>query len=223
MTSTDELFLPEPAPREMKYTVISVDDHAVEPPHTFEGRLPAALQERAPRIVETRKGHQVWEFEGERSTQVGMNAVAGRRPESVKLEPFRFDQMRPGCYDVDARVRDMDINGVWASVSFPSQITGFCGRVFFAIPDRELGLACTRAWSDWLFEEWYQQHPDRAQLLVLHRRPPVDDRHAPPHRCREHHGRGRLSPRRQHLAGHPADHRDGVGPRAGRGAARDVQ
>ena len=68
-----------------------------------------------------------------------MNAVAGRRPETVKLEPFRFDQMRPGCYDVDARVRDMDINGVWASVNFPSQITGFCGRVFFGAADRELG------------------------------------------------------------------------------------
>ena len=167
MTATDELFLPEPAPREVKFTVISVDDHVVEPPHTFEGRLPAALQERAPRILETRKGHQVWEFEGDRYTQVGMNAVAGRRPESVKLEPFRFDQMRPGCYDVDARVRDMDINGVWASVSFPSQITGFCGRVFFAIPDRELGLACIRAWNDWLFEEWYQQHPDRIVPLGI--------------------------------------------------------
>jgi len=98
---------------------------------------------------------------------VGMNAVAGRRPESVKLEPFRFDQMRPGCYDVDARVRDMDINGVWASVSFPSQITGFCGRVFFAIPDRDLGVACIRAWNDWLFEEWYQQHPDRIVPLAI--------------------------------------------------------
>jgi len=137
---TDELFLPEPAAREVKYTVISVDDHVVEPAHTFEGRLPTALQDRAPRIVETRKGHQVWEFEGQRYTQVGMNAVAGRRPETVKLEPFRFDQMRPGCYDVDARVHDMDINGVWASVNFPSQITGFCGRVFFSIPDRELGV-----------------------------------------------------------------------------------
>ena len=59
-----ELFLPDPAPREVKYTVISVDDHVCEPPHTFEGRLPAALQDRAPRIVETEQGHQVWEFEG---------------------------------------------------------------------------------------------------------------------------------------------------------------
>ena len=120
MTALDtELFLPEPEARAQRYTVISVDDHVVEPAHTFEGRLPAARPGRAPRIVETPQGHQVWEFEGERYTQVGMNAVAGRRPETYGLEPFRFDQMRPGCYDVDARVRDMDINGVWASVELP--------------------------------------------------------------------------------------------------------
>ena len=53
----------------------------------------------------------------------------------------------------------MDINGVWASLNFPSQITGFCGRVFFEARDRELGLACIRAWNDWLFEEWYSRTP----------------------------------------------------------------
>jgi predicted TIM-barrel fold metal-dependent hydrolase len=168
MTALDtELFLPEPEARVQRYTVISVDDHVVEPANTFEGRLPAAVQDRAPRIVETPQGHQVWEFEGERYTQVGMNAVAGRRPESYGLEPFRFDQMRPGCYDVDARVRDMDINGVWASVNFPSQITGFCGRVFFACADRELGLGCIRAWNDWLFDDWYLRHPDRIVPLGI--------------------------------------------------------
>jgi predicted TIM-barrel fold metal-dependent hydrolase len=168
MTALDtELFLPDPEVRVQRYTVISVDDHVVEPPHTFEGRLPAAVQSRAPRIVETPQGHQVWEFEGERYTQVGMNAVAGRRPESHGLEPFRFDQMRPGCYDVDARIRDMDINGVWASVNFPSQITGFCGRVFFECPDPHLGLGCIRAWNDWLFEEWYSRYPDRIVPLGI--------------------------------------------------------
>ncbi len=159
--ASDELFLPDPLAREVKYTLISVDDHVVEPPHTFEGRLPAHLQDRAPHIIETEQGHQVWEFEGERFTQVGMNAVAGRRPETVKLEPFRFEQMRPGCYDIKPRVRDMDLGGIWASVNFPSQITGFCGRVFFAAKDRELGLACIRAWNDWLLEEWHQEFPER--------------------------------------------------------------
>jgi len=156
-----DLFLPEPSVRARWATVISVDDHVVEPAHTFEGRLPADLAERAPRIVETEAGHQVWEFEGGRYSQVGMNAVAGRRPDSVRLEPFRFEQMRPGCYDVDARVADMDVNGVWASLNFPSQITGFCGRVFFGAEDRRLGAACVRAWNDWLHEEWAGVHPDR--------------------------------------------------------------
>src|SRR5262245_28533997 len=154
MAVAAELFLQDPAPRDVKCTLSSLDARVAEPRHTFQGRLPAALQRRAPRIVETGKGHEVWEFEGRRYTQVGMNAVAGRRPETVKLEPFRFDQMRPGCYDVDARVRDMDVNGVWASVNFPSQITGFCGSVFSGVDDADLGAACVRAWNDWLYEEW---------------------------------------------------------------------
>jgi len=156
-----ELFLPEPAPRDVRYTVISVDDHLVEPPHMFEGRLPAALQERAPKVVVTDKGHEVWEFEGERHFQVGQNAVAGRRPETVAIEPFRFDQMRPGCFDPQARVRDMDVGGIWASLNFPSMITGFCGRIYSQTPDRELGHAVTCAWNDWMAEEWWGAAPER--------------------------------------------------------------
>jgi predicted TIM-barrel fold metal-dependent hydrolase len=154
------LFLPEPDRREVRYTVISVDDHLVEPADMFEGRLPARLQDRAPRIVE-QAGKQVWSFDGGLYTQVGMNALAGRRKETVKLEPFRFEHMRPGCYDIHARIRDMDINGVWASLNFPSMITGFCGRVFSQCSDPELGLATTKAWNDWLFEEWYSPYPER--------------------------------------------------------------
>ena len=36
MTALDpDLFMAEPLPREVKYTVISVDDHVVEPAHLF--------------------------------------------------------------------------------------------------------------------------------------------------------------------------------------------
>jgi len=155
------LFLPDPPPAPVRYTVISVDDHVVEPPHLFSTYLPARLRERGPRIVEAKNGAQVWEFEGQVYSQVGMNAVAGRRPETVRLEPFRFDQMRPGCYDVHARVRDMDLGGIWAMLNFPSQITGFCGRVFAHAKDTEVGQAAVRAWNDWLFEEWYSAYPRR--------------------------------------------------------------
>jgi hypothetical protein len=160
-TLDDDLFLPEPEPAEVRATIISVDDHLVEPPGMFEGRLPARLQDRAPKVIVTDKGHEVWDFDGQQHFQVGMNAVAGRRPETVKVEPFRFDQMRRGCWDVDARVHDMDLGGIWASLSFPSMITGFCGRVYSQCSDPELGLAVTRAWNDWMHDEWWQPHPDR--------------------------------------------------------------
>lgn len=156
-----DLFLPDPEPAGVRYTVISVDDHVVEPPHLFDTHLPAALVERGPRFVTDDRGRQVWEFEGTRYSQVGMNAVAGRRPETVRMEPFRLDQMRPGCYDVHARVKDMDLGGIWAMLNFPSQITGFCGRVFAFARDAEVGRAAVRAWNDWLFHEWYCAYPER--------------------------------------------------------------
>ncbi len=198
------LFAPEPTPREVRYTVISVDDHLVEPPGMFEGRLPARLQDQAPKVVETSAGHQVWEFDGHRYSQVGMNAVAGRRPESVTVEPFRFDQMRPGCWDIHARIRDMDINGVWASLNFPSQITGFCGRVFSTASDPELGLETTRAWNDWLFEEWYSPYPERIIPLGITF---LSDPEAGAAEIRRNAGRGFKSvalPERPHRIGLPS-------------------
>jgi predicted TIM-barrel fold metal-dependent hydrolase len=153
--------LPDPDPRPINYTIISVDDHLVEPPDMFEGRLPGRFQTLAPRVVTTEEGHEVWQFDGKVFMQVGLNAVVGRPRQDWKVEPTRFDEMRPGCYDIHARIRDMDINGVWASVNFPSQITGFCGSVFSRCSDPALGLAVTKAWNDWFFDEWYSPCPDR--------------------------------------------------------------
>src|SRR5580704_5054974 len=109
VTRSDTL-LPDPEPRPVRYTVISVDDHLVEPPDMFEGRLPSKFADAAPRVIENKHGHQLWEFDGQLYSQVGMNAVAGRRPECVTLEPTRFEDMRRGCWDIDARVTDMALN-----------------------------------------------------------------------------------------------------------------
>jgi predicted TIM-barrel fold metal-dependent hydrolase len=159
--TNSEVLLPDPPAEDLRYTVVSVDDHLVEPPWMFDGRLPSRLADGAPRLVENERGHQVWHFDGRLFTQVGLNAVAGRRPELHSLEPARFEDMRRGCWDVDARVADMDLCGITASMNFPSQITGFCGRVFSTCSDPDVGLAVTRAWNDWLYEEWHLAHPTR--------------------------------------------------------------
>src|SRR5438477_2737701 len=117
--------LPDPEPRERAFTFISVDDHLIEPAHLFESRVPAALAEQAPKVVVDGSGREMWLYEGAFYPQVGLNAVAGRPKEEWSMEPARFDEMRPGCYDIEARVRDMDIDGTYASLCFPSLIAGF--------------------------------------------------------------------------------------------------
>ncbi|MDE3085218.1 MAG: amidohydrolase [Acidobacteriota bacterium] len=164
---TSPLLLPDPAPRPIRVPVISVDDHLIEPPDLFEGRVPAALADRAPRIVEHDDGTQYWLYEDRTYPNVGLNAVAGRTRESWSMDPSRFDEMRPGCFDIDARVADMDVNGVWAALCFPSLVAGFCGSVFLRSQDPALGLASLRAWNDWHIEVWAGSHPERIIPLQL--------------------------------------------------------
>ncbi len=159
--------LPDPEPRDVRYTLISVDDHLMEPAHTFEGRLPARLAERGPRVIETEEGHQVWMIEGTPYFQVGFMCVAGRPREDHRIEPSRYEEVRRGCWDIHHRIKDMDIGGIWASVNFPSGVTGFGGTLFSELKDRELGIACMRAWNDWLFEEWHGSYPDRIVPLGI--------------------------------------------------------
>jgi predicted TIM-barrel fold metal-dependent hydrolase len=149
------------APRERKYTIISVDDHLVEPPDVFEGRLPARLQSRAPHVVELGDGTEVWECEGELLAHSGASAVVGRPQSEWAREALRYDEMRRGCWDIDARVADMDINGVSASICFPSSLVGFCGRKTAELKDEDLGLAVMRAWNDWHIDAWAGPYPDR--------------------------------------------------------------
>jgi predicted TIM-barrel fold metal-dependent hydrolase len=147
--------------------IISVDDHLIEPRDLFEGRMPAHLADRAPKVVDLDGERETWIYEDAMYANVGLNAVVGRPKDQWSMEPARFDEMRPGCFDIDARVADMDAGGTWASLCFPSLIAGFCGSVFARSKDPELGLACTRAWNDWHLEVWAGTHPDRMIPLQI--------------------------------------------------------
>ncbi len=151
--------------------LVSVDDHVVEPPDMFERHVPARYRDRAPRVVRKADGSDVWVFEGTPVPNIGLNAVAGRPPEEYGMEPTSFEQLRPGCYDVHERVRDMNANGVLASMCFPS-FPSFCGQLFARQKDKELALAMLRAYNDWHVDEWCGSYPGRFIPLSL---PPIWD------------------------------------------------
>jgi predicted TIM-barrel fold metal-dependent hydrolase len=140
--------------------LVSVDDHVVEPPDMFDGRIPAKWKDRAPRVIHKENGTDVWSYEGHEIPNVGLNAVVGRPPEEYGIEPTSFDEMRPGCYDIDERIRDMNVNGVLGSMCFPSFIQ-FCGQLFARTEDKELALVMLQAYNDWHIDEWCGAYPGR--------------------------------------------------------------
>jgi predicted TIM-barrel fold metal-dependent hydrolase len=64
-----------------------------------------------------------------------------------------YDEMIPGCYDRDARVKDFELNWMDGSLPFPT-FPRFCGQTFYEGDDKDLGLACVKAYNDWMVEEW---------------------------------------------------------------------
>ena len=154
--------LPDPPRAERRVPIISTDDHLVEPPELFEGRLPARYADAAPRVVDNDGGGQAWLYDGRLNPQIGLAAVAGRPIEECSYEPVRFDEMRRGSWDVQARVADMDLDGVYASVNFPSAMAGFCGhRLQLGVSDPGLARAVVGAFNDWHLESWVGARPDR--------------------------------------------------------------
>lgn len=175
MTTTEErkvTFIPEPEPRELHNLIISVDDHLIEPADMFTERVPRKFGEAAPRIIDV-NGVEAWKIEDTVLHNMGLNAVAGRPPEEWNDEPTNFEELRPGCYQIEPRIKDMDVNGVYASLCFPSRIAGFGGARFYEVKDPELGAACVRAWNDWYHDEWMSPYPDRIiGLQLAHLRDP---------------------------------------------------
>jgi predicted TIM-barrel fold metal-dependent hydrolase len=116
--------------------------------------------------VETPEGHQVWSFEDKIVPNIGLNAVAGKDPKEFGFDPVRFDGMLPGCYEVEARIADMELDGVHVQMNFPT-FPGFAGGTFFQAEDKELGTACVIAWNDFILDEWYGAHPDRFLPMMM--------------------------------------------------------
>jgi predicted TIM-barrel fold metal-dependent hydrolase len=154
-------FIPEPDREPLFCPIISVDDHALEPSDMFEGRLPARFADRAPRVEIGDMDAPWWVIDGKRIPILLANGTCGREMSEWGSIAASYDEMRRAVWDPSARLHDMDISGVWASLCFGSIVWGFAGTRFSQIADPALGLACLRAYNDWMLEEWCGAAPDR--------------------------------------------------------------
>jgi predicted TIM-barrel fold metal-dependent hydrolase len=153
--------------------VISVDDHVVEPPHVWQAWLPERLRDRGPRVVQdschttmaadANTAHYIkggdgpvvdwWVYEDVLRPIPQVSACVGFPREALTLRPIRFDEMRRGCWDPLARLADMDVNLTERSLCFPT-FPRFAGQLFSEARDKDLAVACIRAYNDWMVHEW---------------------------------------------------------------------
>jgi predicted TIM-barrel fold metal-dependent hydrolase len=167
--------------------IISVDDHVVEPANVWVDRLPKKHLDLGPRVVREPVGEMTfvggkfsytpgvkgeapdadwWLYEDLRWPQTRLSAAVGYPREDVKVTPITYDEMRPGCYQVAARLEDMDINHVEAALCFPT-FPRFCGQTFLEAKDKELALLCVQAYNDWMVDEWCGESGGRLVPLCL--------------------------------------------------------
>ncbi|MEZ5169209.1 MAG: amidohydrolase family protein [Acidimicrobiia bacterium] len=166
--------------------IVSVDDHVIEPPHLWETYLPSRFAERAPRVERIPCAHMGyvggvfsfetgddgpecdwWRFEDLLIPRTRVESAVGYDRADVTVTPTTYDEMRPGCYDPAARLADMDEAHIEAQLCFPSTFPRFCGQTFTEIDDHELGLACVRAYNDWMVDEWCGDSSGRLIPLVI--------------------------------------------------------
>ncbi len=163
--------------------IISVDDHVVEPAGVWMDRLPASYRDVGPRVVRAGLGEMRfiggkfsyapaedglpcdwWFYEDLRWPQTRLSAAAGFDRDEVKITAITYEEMRPGCYDVGARLEDMDVNHVEACLCFPT-FPRFCGQTFAEAKDKDLALLCVQAYNDWMVDEWCG--PSAGRLIPL--------------------------------------------------------
>jgi predicted TIM-barrel fold metal-dependent hydrolase len=165
--------------------LVSVDDHVIEPPDVWQERLPRRLRDRGPRVERRRAGRlevvaggyrttpdpsggwaDWWCYEDVLVPHRRVTAAAGTPLDRLTLDAITYDEMRAGCYDPAARLADMDVDHVEASLCFPT-FPRFCGQTFLDARDKDLALRCVRAYNDWMVEAWAGGSGGRLVPLVL--------------------------------------------------------
>jgi predicted TIM-barrel fold metal-dependent hydrolase len=120
----------------------SGDSHFLEPDDLWQSRLPTRLAELTPRAEKDPDG----EYE---TVHVDGQVFRRKLPTSAAMEKFAEASMRPqGSRDARARLGDLDDEGVWGEVIFPS--LGMWASTFRT---PELLKACMRASNEWALED----------------------------------------------------------------------
>lgn len=142
--------------------ILSTDSHVMEPPELWSSRVSRDYADRAPRLV-AEADADWWYVDGLKLMSVHGGADVGVRFEDqAKLRmAARMHDVRRGAYDPDAKLADMDADGIEAEVVYTT-----LGLQLWRLPDSALLYELFRAYNDFI-AEFCSAHPKRLAGIAL--------------------------------------------------------
>ena len=143
--------------------VISSDSHIFEPPDFWTSKAEPAFKGRLPHVVTLEDGDW-WVCDGRKVTGLGLGAQAGLRfedPEKVRLGDS-VENVRPGGWIPEEHIKDMELDGIYGGVVFPS--VGF--MMYNVVPESDVLTEIFRIYNDWV-AEFCKPYPDRLKGVAL--------------------------------------------------------
>lgn len=138
---------------ELKYGLISADDHVQEHPEVWTQRLSSAKWGgRIPHVERHPDGSERWVVDGSPAPLAGVATAAALLADRAH-EPQRWEETPRAAYDPIERLAAMDAGRIDSSVLYPT-VPGVGGETFGRITDPDFELACVQAYNDWLIDEW---------------------------------------------------------------------
>jgi predicted TIM-barrel fold metal-dependent hydrolase len=146
-----------------KFHIVDSDAHTYNPKDMWERYLPQKFQSVRPQLVHDHAGGDAWQMGPDVAPmQLGLTFTAGMKYEDFKWYGMTYDDIRPGCYDGNARLDDMDLDGVDAQILYSDNRPM---SYFMRHPDPEFQLAAVQGYNNWLVEEFCS--PDPSRLIGL--------------------------------------------------------
>ena len=133
------------------FKVLDTDSHQMEPPNIWTDYIDTQYRDRAPRIGDIGGGKQGMLVEDEAVTkQTGSYPMDSKEFHAASVKAMkRFKTTRDSGFSAEARIHDMDKEGVDAQVLYPTVGGQILGKPF---KDTELLAAVCRAYNDWSLE-----------------------------------------------------------------------
>jgi predicted TIM-barrel fold metal-dependent hydrolase len=148
------------------YRIVDADTHILEPPDIWKKHLPAKYQKYAPKLRRDHEGGDAWDHGTGSLDPIGLVTTPGKRFEDFKWFGVKYSEARKACYNGPARIKDMDIEGVDAIVTFPPERTIFR---WLGNPDPDVSLAGIDAYNEFAFDEFAAA--DRTRIFPMYQIP----------------------------------------------------